>query len=294
MIRNYTSNLIKIAFLISLVVFVGVLVVRGEVIGSTFANHSGSGGLQLTIDSYSVYNDQFQPELSWELKDLVPGVDKFFNFNDIKPGDTGFNNISIHVAENPAYVCLDFSNLVDEENGVNEPESLVDEEDGGELSAAIEFFAWRDDGDNVFEVGERTLFGDTPQSAVVALNDTTYPLADATTDEVFEEDETYYVGIEWCAGNLSVDLNTAELSCDAETMGNEYQISIMRFTRNAPRIPIDNNAIAFQTKAGMPEPSQIFEIRLSGHFHSGLNRHSARQKKPNGYQNAREHGSSLS
>lgn len=157
---------------------------------------------------------------------MVPGVDKFFNFDDIKPGDTGINVISIHVADNPAYVCMDFDNLVDDENGTNEPESLVDFVPGGELSDAIEFFGWRDDGDNVFEVGERVLFGTDEQSAKALFSTTTYPLADETTDEVFEEGETYYVGITWCAGNLTVDLDTALITCDAIPMGNEYQTDL--------------------------------------------------------------------
>lgn len=216
------QQFIKIGLIISLVLLVGVLAVFAQPVGSTFANHSGTGGLQLTIDSYSIYNGAYRDDLSWELKDLVPGVNKFFNFGDIKPGDTGVNTISIHV-DTDAYVCLDFSNLVDEENGVNEPESLVDVTVGGDLSGIIEFFAWRDDGNNNFEPGERPLFGTSSQAAVVVLNDTSYPLADAAIEEVLAEGETHYVGITWCAGDLEVDLQTGALSCDALAMGNEYQ-----------------------------------------------------------------------
>lgn len=222
--RSIRSQLIKILLILGVVVFVGGLVAFANPVGSTFANHN-AGGLQLTIDSYSIYNGQYQDDLSWELKDLVPGVDKFFNFGDIKPGDTGFHTISIH-PDHDAYVCLDFSHLVDDENGVNEPESLVDLTVGGDLSGAIEFFGWRDDGDNVFEVGERPLFGTTSQAANIVLSSTTYPLADESIDEVFEGGETYYVGIAWCAGDLMVDLSTAEISCDPLVMGNEYQTDL--------------------------------------------------------------------
>lgn len=211
---------LKIGFTAALVVLLGVLLFVGQPIGTTFAN---GNGLQLTIDSHSIYNDVFQEQLSWELRDLVPGVDHFFNFGDIKPGDTGENTISIHVEENPAYVCLDFYNLKDDENGTTEPESLVDITPGGELSSAIEFFGWRDDGDNIFELGERPLFGTDEQSALALFSTTTYPLADESTDEVFLEGETYYVGITWCAGDLTVDLDTALVSCDPIPMGNEYQ-----------------------------------------------------------------------
>ncbi|MCA9361845.1 hypothetical protein KC906_00580 [Candidatus Kaiserbacteria bacterium] len=205
------------------VLLVGVVVFMGEPVGATFANNSSGEGIELTIDSYSIYNGDHQADLSWELKDLVPGVDKFFDFDDIKPGDTGLNTISVHLKKNPAYVCLDFLNLVDEENGTNEPESLVDVLAGGELSGGVEFFAWHDDGDNVFEVGETPLFGATPEAAVVVLNDTTYPLSDTTTQEAFQPGETYYVGMLWCAGDLDVDLATGAVACDATTLGNEYQ-----------------------------------------------------------------------
>lgn len=216
------SQITKITLVILGVVFVGLVLVR-EPVGSTFAN----GILQLTIDSHSIYNGVFQSELSWTLKDLVPGVDKFFNFGDVKPGDRGVHTISLHVDGSDAYACLDFTNLVDEENGVNEPESLEDMVPGGELSTGLEFFAWRDDGDNMFEVGERPLFGDTPESAIVVLNDTSYPLADASIDEVFEDGSTHYVGVLWCAGDLTVDLNTGDVACSPETLGNAYQTDSM-------------------------------------------------------------------
>jgi len=219
---SHRRQFIKISLVAVFVLLVGVLVMLSKPVGITFANHSGAEGLELTIDSHTIYNGEFQAGLSWSLKNLVPGVDRFFNFSDVKPGDTGLNTISIHV-DNDAYVCLDFTNLQDQENGTNEPESLVDLTVTGELSSAIEFFGWRDDGDNVFEVGERPLFGTSSQAAVEVLATTSYPLADHTIDEVFEAGETYYVGITWCAGDLEVDLDTATISCDAEAMGNEYQ-----------------------------------------------------------------------
>ncbi len=214
---------IKIGLVTVFVLLVGLVVFLGEPVGATFANSSGNKGIELTIDSYSIYNGDYRSDLSWELKDLVPGVDRFFNFDDIKPGDTGLNTISVHLEENPAYVCLDFMNLVDLENGTNEPESLVDNTEGGELSSGIEFFAWHDDGDNTFEVGETPLFGAMPEAAVVVLNDTTYPLSDATTQEAFQPGETHHVGIIWCAGDLDVNVATGDVACDALAMGNEYQ-----------------------------------------------------------------------
>lgn len=226
MITN-RSSFIKIGTIAGFVLLLGVLMVQGESVGTTFATGQGQGGLEMKIDSHVVYNGVFQPSLSWDLKNLIPGVDKFFNFDDVKPGDTGTSTISIHIKKNPAYVCLDFKNLKDRENGENEPESLVDTEPGGELSRGLEFFAWFDDGDNHFEVGEEPLFGTSSQSAVQVLKNKTYPLADASNGPAFAKNSTHYVGVAWCAGDLTVDLATAGVSCDGEMLGNAAQTDSM-------------------------------------------------------------------
>ncbi|MDA8596843.1 hypothetical protein N9L26_00720 [Candidatus Pacebacteria bacterium] len=218
----FLTTTAKILLMSGLVVLLGFLLLSQGMVGTTFANSSSGDGLELTIDSRSIYNGEVQPQLSWELKDLVPGVDRFFDFADIKPGDTGTQSISIHVDNHPAYVCMDFSNLTEAENGVNEPESLVDVTLGADLAAGTEFFAWRDDGDSVFEPGERPLFGTDEQAASTLFSTTTYPLAEAG-GERFEEGETYYVGMTWCAGDLTVDLGTGAIACDATALGNEAQ-----------------------------------------------------------------------
>ena len=216
------------AVLAAVVLLAYVLIGNGAFAGATFATGSGQAGLELTIDSESTYNGVAQPNLSWSLKNLVPGVDRFFNFGDIKPGDTGENTVSIHIDKNPAYVCLDFVNLTDLENGVNEPESLVDVDPlSGELAEGLEFFAWHDDGDNIFELGEKPMFGTTTQSATVVLASTTYPLADAGTGAPFAKGSTHYFGITWCAGDMEVNVNTASITCDATTLGNEAQTDSM-------------------------------------------------------------------
>ncbi|MCA9354918.1 MAG: hypothetical protein KC877_05340, partial [Candidatus Kaiserbacteria bacterium] len=168
--RSYLPTTIKIGAIAGVVLLLWVLVVEGNSVGSTFALGNDGDGLELTIDSHATYNGEFQPQLSWDLKDLVPGVDHFFDFENVLPGDTGTTTISIHVDKDDAYVCLNFENLIDKENAtgdddtVNEPESHEDFEAGGELADGMEFFAWFDDGDNVFEVGEKPLFGTSTQS----------------------------------------------------------------------------------------------------------------------------------
>src|SRR3990167_1299986 len=186
--------------------------VRGGMPGITFALENE---LNLTIDSRAFYNGLLVPGSTWALKDLVPGIDKFFNFDNILPKDSGKATISMHLeSRDSSWMCLNFNNLQSNENGVNEPESSEDPNGNasGELASGIEFFAWRDDGDDVFEVGEQPLFGTGVQSASVVLNATTYPIADSTVGPPLEGGETRHVGVAWCAGDLQVNLATAEIS----------------------------------------------------------------------------------
>lgn len=98
------------------------LALRGGSPGITFAQ---ANGFNLTIDSRSIYNGVAVPSATWGLKNLTPGTDKFFNITDVKPGDTGETTISFHVNMD-AWLCMDFKNLQNLENGINEPEGHVD------------------------------------------------------------------------------------------------------------------------------------------------------------------------
>jgi hypothetical protein len=195
---------------------------RGGATGYTFS----TGDFNLKIDSNATYNGVLQPGSTWALKNLVPGSDKFFNFSDVKPGDTGTTTISIHVNKD-AWVCLDFENLKQKENGRNEPELLEDNSGGansGELAAGTEFFAWYDDGDNKYEVGELPVFGtSTPQSALQLFNNATYAVADAVAGSAIPANQTKYIGITFCAGNLTVNTTLAKVTCDGKVLGNAAQ-----------------------------------------------------------------------
>lgn len=217
------------------------LSVRGEEPGITFATK----GIDLKIDSSAFYNGAKWKPLSWKLKDLNPTSDQFFEFDDVKPGDYGKTVISMHVKKSPAYLCLDFKNLEDEENGVNEPES-EDDADGaaaGELSDTLEFFAWRDDGDNVFEKGEKPVFGTSTamQAASVALASTTYIVGDSKSYGSCGVNQTRYVGIYWCMGDLTVDLANAQISCDGSSLSNETQTDSMTVDLSIRAVPSKEN-----------------------------------------------------
>lgn len=218
-----TSILRRIAVIATTLILVVVLAsASGANPGITFA---APNGFNLTIDSHATYNGVVVPSSTWDLKDLVPVVDKFFNISNVLPGDYGFTTVSLHVNK-PAWMCLAFSNLESLENGEIEPEDPVDPSTPagkGELAEGTEFFAWHDDGDNTFEVGEQPIFGTGLQSAAIVLASTTYALADAGTNTPIPAGVTRHVGIAWCAGNLSVNLVTAAVSCDGSALGNAAQ-----------------------------------------------------------------------
>ncbi len=212
------------------IVLIGVLASMGVVAyalspltGYTFA----TGDFNLKIDSKVTWNGVLQPQSTWALKNLVPGVDKFFNIADVKPGDQGEATISFHVNKD-SWICLDFENLKEKENGRNEPELIEDESGGansGELADGTEFFAWHDDGDNIFEIGEIPIFGTTTgnQAATKTLKNKTYVLADSLSGAAYKAGITKHIGLQWCAGDMVVNIATAVITCDPTTIGNEAQ-----------------------------------------------------------------------
>ena len=143
--------------------------------GNTFT----AGSLDLKVDSHSYYNGMectgeggwqipdFNPENvfgdpvgfpeagsncdgSWQQKDLT-GVDKFFNFDDIKPGDHGEDTISLHVIDNDAWGRFTLGGVVDSENGCTGPEQIAENGecvgDGqGQIGSTLLWTAWLDQG----------------------------------------------------------------------------------------------------------------------------------------------------
>ena len=218
-----TRLAVRSLLVLGLVVVIGIAAyVRGDEPGITFATH----GIDLQIDSKAWYNGSPVASATLSLKNLVPGSDHFFNFNDIKPGDYGCNVISMHVKKTDAWMCLDFKNLQSADNGVNEPEAPVDPNGNasGELASGTEFFGWVDDGDGIFEPpSEKALFGTSTQAASSVLNDKTYVIGDSKGGGQCKQNTTRYVGICWCAGDLTVNMSTGKIDCDGGALGNAAQ-----------------------------------------------------------------------
>lgn len=154
----------------------------------------------------------------WTEKDLS-SEDKFFNFDDVKPGDFGTNVISLHVYDNDAYACLIVGDKDDQENTLLENE-VEDGDQGtqyGELSSYLNVFTWGDnDGDGVYDNGETALGSGSllSLSSIMSMDSVNQQFLTATT--------TKNIGLAWCAGTLTANQG-ADFDCDADGMRNDAQ-----------------------------------------------------------------------
>lgn len=195
--------------------------------GNTFT----AGAIDLKIDSTGTYNGQPVASSSWQLKDLDPTSDKFFNFGDIKPGDVGENTISLHVINNDAYVCAAVSNLTNYENGQTEPEAAVDATTGvneGELQQTMVWKVWRDDGagggvagDNIQNGTEQTLASGHPANGVLPVYDST------TGTGALLGGTTAYLGISWSLPSASGN------ETQTDSMTGDVSFSVVQSRNNA-------------------------------------------------------------
>ena len=200
-----------------MVLFVGGAVVLGGT-GSFFSDTETStgntftaGAIDLKVDNHSYYMGVLNPGTTWELKDLTT-IDKFFNFSDIKPGDVGEDTISLHVNNNDAYLCANVKLTSNDDNGLTEPEALVDPTDGpgnGELASNVNFIWWADDGDNVLEDNEKVI-SQGPIGSLGLNGQMIVPLADSTTNiwtgipGPAPGAKDLYIGKAWCFGTITL------------------------------------------------------------------------------------------
>lgn len=149
----------------------------------------------------------------WAEKDL--NGDTFWNFTDVKPGDWGKNTISLHVYNNDAYACLMPSKVVDQENGLVDPElALNDVEPVGELSQYLEFFMWNDkNGNNIFD--------SATENIVVPAGTLLGSLSTQNALDLQSPAPVTLLGVQWCAGNQTQVGDI--VNCDGSTMGNIAQ-----------------------------------------------------------------------
>jgi predicted ribosomally synthesized peptide with SipW-like signal peptide len=115
-----------------------------------------------------------------------------FNCTDVKPGDSGESTVKFKLESNPAWACVVVDNIIDSDNGCNDPEIAAESTcatDGdGELDNNLLLTVWVDDSvvgvggvcNNIQDSGEETLVTDKPLSSfslptgqkVLAVSDT--------------------------------------------------------------------------------------------------------------------------
>lgn len=126
--------------------------------GNTFT--AGSIDLKVDFDGYFNKVADGTPNAGhWDEKDLKEGVDKFFNFTDLKPGDFGEGTISLHVYDNDAWGRMLIEDVVDTGDTCVDPETeevsdsdcyqgtVGQDEPDGELRENLVFWACLDEGE---------------------------------------------------------------------------------------------------------------------------------------------------
>lgn len=179
-----------------------------------------AGAIDLKVDNESYYNGVLNASTTWESTDLT--IQKFFDFDDLKPDDYGEDTISLHVDTNDAYMCANVKLTSNNDNTQTEPEALVDGNGTttGELAALVNFVWWADDGDNVLETNENVI-SQGPIGALGVGGSTTIALADSghniwnatgssTGSGPVPGNETHYIGKAWCFGTIGVNKITQD------------------------------------------------------------------------------------
>lgn len=211
---------------IAALVFVGAIIASAT--GAFFSDTETSTGntftagdidLQIDNESYTVAtstqgsgpsNLVASPWTSWGMTDIIAGTHKFFDFTDLKPGDVGEDTISIHVGSNNAWMCAAARVTSDLDNSMTEPEDessplAGDGTADGDLDTGINFMFWRDDGDNVLEVGETPFLNGSLASmgaaGQITLADSQSSILGGTAP--IPGNTTFYIGKAWCYGALS-------------------------------------------------------------------------------------------
>ncbi len=202
--------------------------------GQTWNN---PGGLLYSFEiDGNCESDYFRNQCSlFGEKDLEVG-DVFFNFDDIKPGDFGTNVISLHVYDNDAYACLVAHDGVSDENTVYETEG-VDDNTKGELEDYLNVFTWSDsNGDGVYNPVDDVAFGTSTLGNLGAIAS-----MDSINGEFLTATTTAYVGVAWCAGDITVDGLTGDITCDGSGANDNAQSDIFTASLTAYAEQVRNN-----------------------------------------------------
>ena len=156
----------------------------------------------------------------------------FYELGDVKPGDSGHIEFCFEIVDNPAYMwaCGDISQS---ENGMNEPESAVDETpDFGELGDSIDArLVYCDEVDGEFVEGEEIVSGSLVDVFAAIANGAALdgdgvaglaPGDQSPHDEVVEAEPDYITGACLCLyWEVPFEVGN-EIQSDSLTMALEF------------------------------------------------------------------------
>jgi predicted ribosomally synthesized peptide with SipW-like signal peptide len=215
--------------------------------GNTFT----AGTLDLTIDNECWLGGEYvyESDCNWELKDLEEGIDFFFNFSDLKPGDWGEDTVSLHVT-NDAWACVVIYPISNDDVDCTEPEMIDEEGYGcyepneddwdGDLAQNLAFFFWADicddpqyeaiPGDNIYQEGcdwdlmygyASDILYYNPYGVVYTLASPYENNMGGYSGEPLIGGEDYYIGKTWCFGEW--DYDGEGYFCDGSLVNNASQ-----------------------------------------------------------------------
>ena len=176
-------------------------------------NSFTAGTIDLKVGDANVeYNGS--STVGFAMTDIIS--EKFFNFDDVKPGDYGKDTIKLKIDSNPAWACAEISNVQSDENGLTNPETKIgDTETKGELDEELYITFYKDnncdgikDGDDATIV-PWTLFANVGKFAI----------ADSLHGPALEAGKEICVSKMWCFGAV----NTETGACDGSQVGNKSQ-----------------------------------------------------------------------
>lgn len=195
-----------------------------------------TGAIDLKIGNQSTYLGGSSQATSWTLGDLT-GVEKFFNFTDLKPGDWGNDTISIQVNTNPAWACAHVEFTENSDNSFTDPEDMMDgvadNADGtltGDLADNLQFRFWVEKHNNNKQDPDESPFlsgyaSDILDGATYALADTTQNIFTNSTGDALNGGQVYKIGKAFCYGEFSVnnDSNGPGYGCNGTPVTNLSQ-----------------------------------------------------------------------
>ena len=261
------------------VIAVGVTIAYYTDIQKAEGNTFAMGEFLLTIDSDCHFNGMdctnntwgstsIPCYCKWDAKSLTD--EKFFDFANLKPEDSGEVTISMHVAGDDYYVRSKIDNVKNKDNGCNQPETALGDvncgDNGGELGANLDFAFWADMGSEwgyQCPAGQPKCTDDPAEGDNILNTDLEYGTHNITNGNEITEDwiylesggthlqfrdgATYYMGMSWCVGTITIGATSPWIiTCDGtsvtsivqtDSYSSDMTFEVVAATNNDPNDP---------------------------------------------------------